>query len=118
MTDMEIEKEIVAKGKTAARVTPERIQSVIRAEHYFTAFDGRSGALASGTYAGKEVPVAGDADLESLKLLTFCVLVLENGFIVPVNQLVQARKTLIRRSVVRLRARTQSLKSGHLKDIS
>ncbi len=30
MTDMEIEKEIVAKGKTAARVTPERIQSVIR----------------------------------------------------------------------------------------
>ncbi|HBV5832428.1 TPA: hypothetical protein MD207_005093, partial [Klebsiella pneumoniae] len=40
------------------------------------------GALASGTYAGKEVPVAGDADLESLKLLTFCVLVLENGFIV------------------------------------
>lgn len=82
MTDMEIEKEIVAKGKTAARVTPERIQSVIRAEYYFTAFDGRSGALASGTYAGKEVPVAGDADLESLKLLTFCVLVLENGFIV------------------------------------
>ncbi|WP_412465391.1 Gp49 family protein [Klebsiella pneumoniae] len=78
MTDMEIEKEIVAKGKTAARVTPERI----RAELYFTAFDGRSGALASGTYAGKEVPVAGDADLESLKLLTFCVLVLENGFIV------------------------------------
>lgn len=78
MTDMEIEKEIVAKGKTAARVTPERI----RAEHYFTAFDGRSGTLASGTYAGKEVPVAGDADLESLKLLTFCVLVLENGFIV------------------------------------
>ncbi len=72
----------MAKGKTAARVTPERIQSIIRAEHYFTAFDGRSGALASGTYAGKEVPVAGDADLESLKLLTFCVLVLENGFIV------------------------------------
>ena len=76
MTDMEIEKEIVAKGKTAARVTPERIQSVIRAEHYFTAFDGRSGALASGTYAGKEVPVASDADLESLKLLS------ENGFVV------------------------------------
>ena len=46
MTDMEIEKEIVAKGKTAARVTPERIQSVIRAEHYFTAFDGSSGAPA------------------------------------------------------------------------
>lgn len=36
----------------------------------------------SGIYAGKEVPVAGEADLESLKLLTFCVLVLENGLIV------------------------------------
>ena len=29
MTDMDIEKEIVAKGKTAARVTPERIEAVI-----------------------------------------------------------------------------------------
>lgn len=26
MTDMDIEREIVAKGKTAARVTPERVR--------------------------------------------------------------------------------------------
>ncbi|EPN9334080.1 Gp49 family protein [Cronobacter sakazakii] len=79
MTDMDIEKEIVAKGKTAARITPERIESVIRSEHYFTAFDGRAGAVANENYTGKERPLPGDADLEPLKLLTFCVLVLENG---------------------------------------
>ncbi|MCU7761056.1 hypothetical protein [Cronobacter sakazakii] len=40
MTDMDIEKEIVAKGKTAARVTPERIEAVISGEFYFTGADG------------------------------------------------------------------------------
>ncbi|MGY9351757.1 Gp49 family protein [Citrobacter portucalensis] len=60
MTDMDIEKEIVAKGKTAARVTPEHIESVILEEHYFTAWTAHP-----STY-----------------LLTFCVLVLENGFAV------------------------------------
>ncbi len=34
MTDMDIEKEIVAKVKTAARVTPERIEAVISGEFY------------------------------------------------------------------------------------
>ncbi|EFT7071061.1 hypothetical protein HVM83_003845 [Salmonella enterica subsp. arizonae serovar 48:z4,z24:-] len=82
MTDMDIEKEIVAKGKTAARITPERIESVIRSEHYFTAFDGRAGAVANENYTGKERPLPGDAELEPLKLLTFCVLVLENGYTV------------------------------------
>ena len=38
MTDMDIEKEIVAKGKTAARVTPERIEAVISGEFYFTGY--------------------------------------------------------------------------------
>ena len=42
MTDMDIEKEIVAKGKTAARVTPERIEAVISGEFYFTGADGIS----------------------------------------------------------------------------
>lgn len=82
MTDMDIEKEIVAKGKTAARVTPKRIEEVIRSEHYFSAFDGRAGALTHETYTGRERPAAGDSDLEPLKLLTFCVMVLDNGFIV------------------------------------
>ncbi len=40
MNDKQIEKEIAAKGKTAARVTPEHIASIIASEHYFTAADG------------------------------------------------------------------------------
>lgn len=40
MSDMEIEAEIQAKGKTAPRLTPDHIEHVIAEEHYFTAFDG------------------------------------------------------------------------------
>lgn len=78
MTDKDIEQEIQNKGKTAPRVTPSRIESVISAEHYFTAADG-----VSGQYAGteKRYPPAG-AVTPSLHLLTFCVLVLDNGFTV------------------------------------
>lgn len=39
MSDMEIEKEILAKGKTAPRITPQHIEEVIKSEHYFTAYD-------------------------------------------------------------------------------
>ena len=38
--DDAIEAEIQAKGKTAPRVTPADIEANIRAETYFTAFDG------------------------------------------------------------------------------
>jgi hypothetical protein len=82
MTDESIEQEIQAKGKTAARVTPADIEAEIASEHYFTAEDGRAGAIQRGTYEGRELPVDGDADLDPLKLLTFCVLVLRNGFTV------------------------------------
>ncbi|EAB8016877.1 hypothetical protein LNV93_24165 [Klebsiella pneumoniae] len=76
MTDMDIEKEIVAKGKTAARVTPERIEAVISGEFYFTGADGyRSSPL----WLKQEEP---EPALQSLELLTFCVLVLENGYTV------------------------------------
>ncbi len=76
MTDMDIEKEIVAKGKTAARVTPERIEAVISGEFYFTGADGyRSSPL----WLKQEEP---EPAPQSLELLTFCVLVLENGFTV------------------------------------
>ena len=66
MTQQTVEQEIQAKGLTAPRVTPERIQQVISAEYYFTAAD-----------ATKESP-----QLPALALLTFCVLVLRNGFTV------------------------------------
>jgi len=77
MNDQQIEKEIVAKGKTAPRVTPEHIESVIISEHYFTAASGVVGeaALLKAGLDYSEVPAP-------LKLLTFCVLVLRNGFTV------------------------------------
>ncbi|ELO3216092.1 hypothetical protein QWS36_002526 [Escherichia coli] len=68
MNDQQIEKEIVEKGKTAPRVTPDHIESIILAETYFTAADG---AIATG-----------DDYHDSLTLLTFCVLTLQNGFTV------------------------------------
>ena len=82
MNDQQIEQEIQAKGLTAPRVTPTDIEANIRSEHYFTALDGRLGALTNEAYVGRERPVEGDADLAPLGLLTFCVLVLRNGFTV------------------------------------
>ncbi|TAM07239.1 MAG: hypothetical protein EPN70_03445 [Paraburkholderia sp.] len=73
--DEAIEQEIQRKGKTAARVTLAEIEAAIVSEHYFTAADGVAGAD----------PVSqGDSTLpwQSLGLLTFCVLVLRNGFTV------------------------------------
>ena len=81
-TDETIEQEIQAKGLTAPRVTPADIEANIASEHYFTARDGRLGALTNETYVGRERPVEGNADLAPLGLLTFCVLVLRNGFTV------------------------------------
>lgn len=77
-----IEAEIQAKGKTAPRVTPADIEGCIVSEHFFTARDGRSGAIDNDTYAGREKPEGGNRDLQPLALLTFCVLVLRNGFTV------------------------------------
>ncbi|WP_312838473.1 Gp49 family protein [Pantoea piersonii] len=82
MSDKDIEQEIQAKGKTAPRVTPEHIENIITSEHYFTAFDGRHGAIDRGTYSGRERPITEGEDVQLLKTLTFCVLVLENGFTV------------------------------------
>ena len=70
-TDQALEQEIQAKGLTAARVTPADIETNIASEHYFTAREGCEGACGGGG----AYPV-------SLGLLTFCVLVLRNGFTV------------------------------------
>lgn len=74
MTDAQIEKEIQAKGLTAARVTPADVEANIASAFYFTATDGVRGASEMGTTP------AGRA--KSLDYLTFCVLVLRNGFTV------------------------------------
>jgi len=80
--DSAIEQEIQAKGLVAPRITPADIEQNIVSEHYFTAYDGRHGAISNGSYVGREVPKANDDDLVSLELLTFCVLILRNGFTV------------------------------------
>lgn len=64
--DSDIEKEILAKGLTAPRITPADIEANIAGEYYFT-----------GDSATCDCP-----QLPSLALLTFCVLVLKNGFTV------------------------------------
>jgi len=66
MSDLSIEQEIQAKGLTAPRVTPADIEANIAGEYYFTA-DNAVG----------DVP-----KLPELELLTFCILVLVNGFTV------------------------------------
>lgn len=72
MSDQSIEQEIVANGLTAPRITPADIEANIRSEHYFTAKEGQQGAVQCfGGYVPAE-----------LGLLTFCVLVLKNGFTV------------------------------------
>lgn len=72
MSDQSIEQEIQAKGLTAPRVTPDDLQANIAAVHFFTAADGVAGA----NDASRTLSVG------SLELLTFCVLVLRNGFTV------------------------------------
>ena len=71
---MDIEQEIQAKGLTAPRITPADIEANITSEFYFTAADGLEGANGRRPNSVR----AGTA----LGLLTFCVLVLKNGFTV------------------------------------
>lgn len=78
MSDNTIEQEIQAKGLTAPRVTPADVEAEIASEHYFTAADGVFGRLVedegyNGCQHFYNTP---------LHLLTFCVLVLKNGFTV------------------------------------
>lgn len=75
MDDNSIEEEIQSNGKTAARITPADIEANIASEHYFTAEDGVGRANKGQTSNGGKNPVC-------LSLLTFCVLVLRNGFTV------------------------------------
>lgn len=85
-----IEQEIQAKASTAPRVTSADIEAEIASEHYFTAGEGVIGAFVAGEFGahgGDTVAVRRDiASPEvlkpSLNLLTFCVLVLRNGFTV------------------------------------
>lgn len=69
---------IEQRASAAPRVTPADIEANIANEHYFTAADGFIGQKAVNT-----IEDAWDIQAPApLHLLTFCVLVLRNGFTV------------------------------------
>ena len=76
MTDQSIELEIQSKGKMAPRVTPQDAEANIANTFYFTAAQGVFGAAMASDSDSFESPIS------SLYSLTFCVLVLKNGFTV------------------------------------
>lgn len=86
MTDKDIEKEIQAKGLTAPRVTPTDIDAAIMSVSYFTAMDGvlgeATGNCTGDTKLDEIIYLDGTPEEDSLRCLTFCVLVLRNGFTV------------------------------------
>ena len=69
-----IQLEIEAKGLHAPRVTTADVEAEIASEHYFTA--------EQGAFAAFDLPRGSDVVPPELSLLTFCVLVLKNGFTV------------------------------------
>lgn len=71
-TDQSIEQAIQTKGLTAPRVTPTDVENQIAGTYFFTAAEG---VCASERRDVVETPVP-------LRLLTFCVLILANGFTV------------------------------------
>lgn len=79
MSDSVIEQEIQAKDLNAPRIRPADIEANIASEHYFTAADG----VAASTQVSDGAPAYTPNDVPAgLKLLTFCVLTLRNGFTV------------------------------------
>lgn len=94
-----LEAAIVAAGANVApRITIDDIEANIASEHYFTGWDGINGAFAAGnlhqrhadtdTASGQKVPAA--TVYEATRLLTFCILVLRNGFTVTGESAVAA----------------------------
>lgn len=76
MSDQTTEQAIQAAGADKApRITPDDLAANIVSEHYFTAADGVAGE-SEASQSNEQLP------WQALGLLTFCVLVLRNGFTV------------------------------------
>ena len=75
--DQTIEAQIQTKGKTAPRITPADIEANIDGEYYFTAAQGVQAAMGEQDELTRLTGFHGE-----LRLLTFCVLHLQNGFTV------------------------------------
>lgn len=73
MNDQQFEQLVQAKGLTAPRITADQVKEAIVGEYYFTAADG---------VLAQKFPEFTQIHHEELSLLTFCVLVLKNGFTV------------------------------------
>ena len=73
-SDASVERQIQSKGLTAPRVTPAALQENIVSAHYFTALQATMGT--------NDLYRIDADDAAALGLLTFCVLVLQNGFTV------------------------------------
>ncbi len=85
MSDKSVEQEIQAKGLNAPRIRPADIEANIVCEKYFTAEEGvfgRHALDAEVASPGIQVCAVATEQLSQLKLLTFCILVLRNGFTV------------------------------------
>ncbi len=87
MTESEVSAECAAKGLAAPRVTPADVDAAILSEHFFTAQHGVSGAMEALELhqSFRDTDTLTDKrswNADALRLLTFCVLVLRNGFTV------------------------------------
>jgi hypothetical protein len=81
--DAAVERDILAKGKIAPRVTPADIEANIASEHYFTAWDGATSEGGSGVlHQELSRDLRTSPQMQAMQTLTFCVLVLRNGFTV------------------------------------
>lgn len=76
----EIETQLQETAK-APRITPADIEANIASEHYFTAREGVLGSVAADGVAVTAYEQVNTAP-QALGLLTFCVLVLRNGYTV------------------------------------
>ena len=74
MSEQAIEQEVLEKDLNTLRITPGEIEASIERCFYFTGEDGVRGAMG-------QVPVVSDG-YNRLGMLTFCVLILRNGFTV------------------------------------
>lgn len=77
-----MEREIQAKADKGPRVTPAALQAEIASAHYFTGFDGAAGAAYNKASPDGVLREFSFEAPPALSLLTFCVLVLRNGFTV------------------------------------
>ena len=107
VNDQAIEHEIQAKGLTAPRVTPADLKANIVGEYFFTAADGVQAAFHTQDELTRLTGAHGE-----LALLTFCVLVLRNGFTVTGESACASPKTSTPSWAARSPDRTRSARCG------